>query len=147
MINKSLITTILLLCAGCTFLFYRTNRENLDIPIHLSYSNKNITIDLHLNSRDIKYRYYYCGTMISELLSDQPTKELILVYSDKESGIYPDTIVDVVNFWDRGNWDSKGFRQEKICIGFKYIESVDWENIKFIEIDGGKTRSGDKILK
>ena len=27
--------------------------------------------------------------MISQLLSDQPTKELRLVYNDKESGIYP----------------------------------------------------------
>ena len=73
--------------------------------------------------------------MISQLSSDQPTKELRLVYNDKESGIYPDTIVDVVNFWDRKNWDSKGSRKEKICVGFKDAESMDWKNVKFIEIE------------
>lgn len=145
MINKpfKFFTLIFLTCISCAF--YRDHRENIVNPIHLSYSNKNIVTNIELESRDIDYKSYYCGKMTSRLLSDENPKELRLIYDNKEFTIHADTIVDVVNFWGRSNWNNKGFRQEKICISFEGLENIDWSLVKFTEYEIKKSITIEEV--
>jgi hypothetical protein len=133
MTNRSLITVILLLfCASCEISSYGfESRKNLDKSIKIFYKDEDVTTDINLITKVSKYKNRYCGVMISQLLSNQDTKEMELFYNDKKSGIYPDTIADVIYFWDRKNWNSQGFREEKICVDFGDVY-VDLNSTKVV---------------
>jgi len=132
MTNK-LIIFLLLLTANCGALFQGfESREKLGSPINVSYSSENIFAEISLTTKINKYKNYYCGVMKSQLLSKKDHTELRLSYKDKELEIYPDTIVDVIEFWSRKNWDFNGFRSEKVCVWLN-DESIDWKTVKIIE--------------
>lgn len=135
-----LVVIITLFVFGCE---YRTKTGKEDV--NLSYSDQNIDIRIKLNEvkkmdykrwdEGRKYNYFYYGTMISQLHSENEPKQFRLLYDgDEESEIYLDTIASIGDFWSREWWDEDGYRKNKIYVVFR-SGNVDWDRVKFISGD------------
>lgn len=147
MINKTiLLFAIIFFCLSCG------SRIDLKKPVILSYSNKDVSVDIELvskqkinlsNKKD-NWGYFYYGTFTSQLkdLNKDP-KEIRLEYKEKETFIYLDTIASV-DFWRGKWWDVNGFRKNKVYVVFSE-DNVDWDSVKFLEYEIKKPMTREEV--
>jgi hypothetical protein len=159
MTNKFLTIFIFLICANCQF---RTKLDK-PVHLSYSSAGISVELEIISRSRKFSSGpeswYSYYGIMTSQLYSkEKPNKaflkslgsypeimdlnlyfekdpnKIFLIYKNKKSEIYLDTIADNIGFWNRSKWNSNGFRKDKIYVAFEDPD-VDWNQIKFIETD------------
>ena len=146
-INRILIICLIFFCFSCE------NRLPLITPVILSHFSDNMRTKIELvetrripksnNKND--WSYFYYGTFSSSLNPNKSPREIKILYHNKESQIFLDSIGDF-NFWEKGWWNSDGFRENKAYFVLDE-ENIDWNKVKLIESDIVKPMTHDEICK